>query len=80
MKFKSYNEFGEAVEKLKLEYEKHFGVKFPEQIIGWWDPLDLTLEEANEGYKAMKHDVYAAIKTDTEIESIPDEIWERIIF
>ena len=46
----------------------------------WWDPLNLTLEVANEGYKKMKHDVYVAIKTDTEIESIPDEIWKTIIF
>lgn len=40
----------------------------------------MTLEEANEGYEAIKRDVYAAIETNTEIESIPIELWNQIIF
>lgn len=80
MRFKNFDEFGQAVRDLKLEYEKHFDTKFPERIIGWWDPFNLTLEEANEGYEAMKRDVYAAIETNTEIESIPIELWNQIVF
>lgn len=49
MRFKNFDEFGQAVRDLELEYEKHFDTKFPERIIGWWDPLNLTFEEANEG-------------------------------
>lgn len=80
MKFKNYNEFSEAVKRLKLEYENHFGVKFPERVIDWWDPFNLTLEEANEGYERMKHDVHVAIETDTEIKCIPIELWKNMIF
>ena len=80
MRFKNFDEFGKAVKDLESEYEKHFGTKFPDQIIGWWDPLNLTIEEANVGYDKMKRDVYAAIETNTEIESIPIELWNQIVF
>ena len=80
MRFKNFDEFGQAVRDLKLEYEKHFDTKFPERIIAWWDPFNLTLEEANEGYEAMKRDVYAAIEPNTAIESIPSQLRYQIIF
>lgn len=32
------------------------------------------------GYEAVKRDVYAAIETNTKIESIPIKLWNQIIF
>lgn len=76
------NKLLKTSEQLKLEYEKYFNTKFPERIIGWWDPVNIEQhpEELAHGIKKMEHAIKQAIKTNTPIEDIPKEQWDHIIF
>ncbi|WP_086348525.1 hypothetical protein [Candidatus Enterococcus clewellii] len=73
--------FKEA-DTLKQNYRNHFNMDIPDNIIGWWNPLNIAdhPEELEAGIKAMAEDVQQAIDTNTPIEEIPIESWEKIIF
>ncbi|HFE9852640.1 TPA: hypothetical protein ACGBG5_003229 [Enterococcus faecalis] len=67
-------------DSLKKEYENHFNTTFPERIVGWWNPVNITAQEMAIGIKAMEKDIKKAIRTDTPIEEMPEELWKTIIF
>jgi hypothetical protein len=80
MSFKTQEEFNQAVLDLEKQYQTHFGQPIPDKIIGWWDPLDWSMEAANKGYRSMKDDVEVAIETNTPISPIPDDLWDTMVF
>lgn len=71
-----------SADSIKAEYREHFNTEFPDRIVGWWDPLHVEHhpEELEHGITEMKKDVEKAIKTNTPIEEIPEEIWKNMIF
>lgn len=75
------NLFSKA-ERLKSDYERHFNTSFPERITGWWNPLNIALypDELEKGVEKMSRDIEKAIKTNTPIEEIPEELYKGIIF
>ncbi len=72
----------DEVEKIEKTYENHFGVPFPTQIVGWWEPLGIEqhLDQWQAGIKRMRADVEKAIITNTPIKEIPDELWKTMVF
>ena len=71
------------MDKFKLledKYEQHFKVSFPTRIIGFWDPLNITLEEANIGYEEMAKAVNEAIAKNEPFEELSPKLWDSIIF
>ncbi|MGV3235340.1 hypothetical protein ACEE24_06635 [Latilactobacillus curvatus] len=64
------------------KYEDHFKKPLPEQILGWWDPLNIELhpDELKKGIKNMETDINAAIASNTPIEALPDKEWDKFIF
>ena len=64
------------------KYEDHFKKPLPEQILGWWDPLNIELypDELKKGIQNMDADIKAAIKSDTPIEALSDKEWDKFIF
>lgn len=80
MVFKNLNEFNAAYQSLADRYEQHFNEPLTRRNVDWFDPRDMTLAEANEGYELMKADVEEAISSNQKIEPIPDEFWDQMIF
>lgn len=79
---KSVDELLKESEWIKKEYESHFKTNFPDQIIGWWDPVNIVdyPEELAAGVKSMQKDVKKAIKTNIPIKNMSNEEWNNIIF
>lgn len=68
-------------EILEKKYEEHFKAKFPQRIIGYWDPVHDTTEYIETiGYQNMKLAIDKAIKENEPIEEIPEEIWDTMAF
>lgn len=69
-------------EAIKVSYEQHFNTSFPERIIGWWDPLNITQypDELVKGVAEMEKDVNAAIAGDRPLPEIPIDQWNKMIF
>jgi len=66
---------------LRKRYEEHFGVKYPERILGFFDPIHDSSEYIEEeGYNLMKKAVEEAIRTNRKFEEISKEDWETMIF
>lgn len=78
---KAAAEHNKRIEAAEKKYAEHFG-KFPERIIGWWDPLVLPSNTKywDECVADMEKDVEQAIASDTPFEEIPEDIWKQIIF
>jgi hypothetical protein len=68
--------------ELQIKYERHFKTKFPERIVGWWDPTNINehVDELASGVKQMRKDVENAIYTNVPLEEIPKDEFEKIIF
>jgi hypothetical protein len=74
-------ELNNKVNQLKQRYEAHFNRPFPDRIIGWWEPRYANEPGVLEaGVKVMQTDVEKAIRTNTPIEEMTEEEWQRIIF
>lgn len=69
-------------EQLKLRYENHFHTNFPERIVGWWNPVNIPSypEELQAGIVKMENDIEYAIRTNTPIEEISQEEWNKLVF
>lgn len=69
-------------QQLEQRYKDHFQTPLPDQLVGWWDPNNIALhpEELAKGVADMKKDIENAIATNTPIEPVPDEIWNKIVF
>ena len=80
MKLKTLEEFPIETKKLEKQYENHFGVAYPDRIIGFWDPLNITLEEANIGYEEMAKAVNEAIAKNEPFKELSPELWDSIVF
>lgn len=78
----SNEDYNAQISLIRRTYEEHFGVHFPERIIGWWDPLHTRgyPDELEQGIKSMANDVNKAIKTNTPIRELTEEEWSKIIF
>ncbi|WEV61326.1 hypothetical protein OZX68_03600 [Streptococcaceae bacterium ESL0729] len=75
-------ELFKEVEEIKHKYKSHFKRDMPDKIIGWWDPVNIASypNELKDGVRRMNEDVENAIATNTPFQSIPDDLWDEIIF
>lgn len=77
-----YDDLFKKSRDLELEYEAHFEIPFPQRIVGWWDPMNITLypEELEKGVAEKEKEIRHAIRNNKPIEEIPEDLWRTTIF
>lgn len=82
MRMTAVNELLQQSRQLMSDYEKHFNTPFPQRIVGWWNPLNITdhPDELKQGVQQMTKDIQKAIQTNEPIVEIPEDQWVKMIF